>query len=248
MAASRATVKSEYSLFVRRYAPFASFGGGFEGDDRLYSTDMNATSRTVGVAIFGPKPSTVAGDGYSSGSAYTGPWEVRKKLDLSTVGSHLGQVNASVSDEKFGDGTVAFTIYTEGNLPLKDIMLHEKIASGVDSLNKLVRPASRNPQGTPDIDTFVDFKATFAGDKIEFEGTVRGDGFPNAEIYVMDSDFNAFGLLDYRTKSGITGPLFRLFGSGRSNTIAKFERKVSIDPYGYFTGDFAWPPPVTQEL
>ncbi len=43
-------------LVVRRYAPFAEFGGGFEGDTRTEATTSpTATARTVGVVEFDAK-------------------------------------------------------------------------------------------------------------------------------------------------------------------------------------------------
>lgn len=40
-------------LYVRRYAPFSQFGGGFEGDNRsVSSTSLTATSRTSGSVFF----------------------------------------------------------------------------------------------------------------------------------------------------------------------------------------------------
>jgi hypothetical protein len=42
-----------YFLVVRRYAPFSSFDGGFEGDSRTEATvNPMATARTIGVVAF----------------------------------------------------------------------------------------------------------------------------------------------------------------------------------------------------
>ena len=40
----------KFILYSRRYSPFNTFGGGFkgDGDNRLYSDDVNSTSRTSG--------------------------------------------------------------------------------------------------------------------------------------------------------------------------------------------------------
>jgi len=239
---------SEYHLYARRYAPFKSFGGGFEGDDRLYSTDLSKSSRTVGMVTLGPKPSTaISGKGYSDGSAWVGPWEVRKKIPLGKIGTATGTVKMTISDARLGKGWVSFTMYTEGNLPLKDLVFHKKIATVIDKANQKIRSGSRDPQGTPDIDTFVDIKVTYATRRITFEGVVRGDAFPNAELFVMDCRANVFGLLDFRTWSSEMGPLYRLMGSGRKNVFAKFSRIVEIDDRGFFTGDYKKHPPLTQE-
>jgi LysM repeat protein len=238
-----------YSLYVRRYAPFGSFGGGFDGDGRDYSTSLAATARTVGVVTFSRKPGTdLAATGHSSGSSWVGPWEIRKKYPLLSVGRHIGQVRVTVSKVAVSENKISFTLYTEGNMPLKDIMLHEKIAGAVDKLNNALRPNSPHPQGTPDIDTFVDFSATFSADKAVFEGVVRGDGFPNAEVFVLDAASKPVGLLDYRTRSGIAGPYYRLFGAHAGNRLATFRREVDLRPDGSFGANASQPPAVVAEM
>src|SRR6185436_16615251 len=120
------TTPVEFALYVRRYAPFLSFGGGFEGDGRGFSTSLQATSRTVGVATFGPRPGTQVGrTGFSSGSSWVGPWEVRKHVALGSIGKSVGDVRVTVSNVIAGQGKISFTLYTEGNLPLKDLVFHK---------------------------------------------------------------------------------------------------------------------------
>lgn len=224
-----------YALYVRRYAPFRSFGGGFEGDSRGFSTSPAATSRTVGVVTFGPQKTTGA-KGVSDGSAYVGPYEVRKKLPLGKINTSVGQVNVAITGETSSPGRLSFTVYTEGNLPFKDIAMPGKVARALNWLNQKLRPGSRHPQGTPDIDTFVDFVASFTPTQAVFEGVVRGDGFPNAEAFVVDSTGRAVPLLDYRTKSGAMGPLYRLFGAHAKNQLATFKQVVGLAPGGKFAG------------
>lgn len=226
--------KVEYKLYVRRYAPFRSFGGGFEGDGREFSTKLDATSRTVGVATFSPGKAMATGAGSSSGSSWVGPWEVRKNFETTSIGQRMGQVRVDVRNVSRARHSVSFTMYTEGNVPLKDLLFHKSIADVMDRMNHAVRPNSPNPQGTPDIDTFVDFKASVHGDKILFEGVMRGDGFPNAEVFVLDAKSQVVALLDYRTKSGITGPFHRLFGDHAGNRIAVFRREVDLSEDGSF--------------
>jgi hypothetical protein len=238
----------QYSLYVRRYSPFRSFGGGFEGDNRGFTTDLHVTSRTVGVATFSPRSGApVAFAGYSTGSSWVGPGEVRKSHRLGSIGLHVGQVRVTILNGLCLPNGVSFTLHTEGNLPLKDIFFHRIIADGADKLNSKLRPGSPRPQGTPDIDTFVDFKATFSGDKALFEGVVRGDGFPNAEVFMLDTSLQVVALLDYRTKSGAAGPLHRLFGSHASNRLASFRLEIELKPDGSFRRDYKGSATVVQE-
>ncbi len=45
---------SDYGLNVRSYVPFASFGGGFEGDNRGTTTARTASSRIAVKIFFNP--------------------------------------------------------------------------------------------------------------------------------------------------------------------------------------------------
>ncbi|MCE9533773.1 MAG: hypothetical protein K8T89_21990, partial [Planctomycetes bacterium] len=239
----------EYALYVRRYAPFLSFGGGFDGDGRGFSTSLTVTSRTVGVATFGPNPGAkISGVGHSSGSSWVGPWELRKSFPLGSIGRHVSEVRVTVSNVDSGSGKIAFTLYTEGNLPFKDILLHKKVADVVDKIGKAVRPNAPRPQLTPDIDTFVDFSATFGGNRIVFTGLVRGDGFPNAEVFVLDATSNPVPLFDYRTRSNEAGPLHRLFGAHAQNRLGTFTRQIDLNPDGSFKLTAVQSPVVVQEI
>jgi len=245
----KAPAKIEFDLYVRRYAPFKSFGGGFEGDGRGFSTDLTVTSRTVGVATFGPQPSgKVNGIGYSSGSSWVGPWEVRKAYSLGSIGQHKGDVRVSILGLAASKDKISFTIYTEGNLPLKDLLLKKRLADAANKANSQLRPNSAHPQGTPDIDTFVDFSASFKKGQVVLEGTVRGDGFPNAEVFIVDASSQVVALLDYRTSSGEAGPLYRLFGAHATNRLGIFKRVVELTPEGRFGTNADGPPTVIQEL
>jgi hypothetical protein len=248
LAKCQVHTKIEYSLYVRRYAPFASFGGGFEGDARGFSTSLTATSRTVGVATFGPcMGSEIGATAYSTGSSWVGPWEVRKKYSLGSIGAHKAQVAVSILNVVVSEGTVSFTLYTEGNLPFKDIALHRTLAKAVDWANHALRPNSRNLQGTPDIDTFVDFAVVFSDNKLIFDGAVRGDGFPNAEVFVLDAASQAVALVDYRTRSGVSGPFHRLWGPHAHCKFAFFHREVDLKHDGTFGTGAGRPPAVFQE-
>jgi len=184
-----------FLMIFRRFAPFASFGGGFEGDNRVATADPNATSRTSGSVIFN-ETSAVPLGGASSGTAYVGPFEVMKNIGPRFLGRHVAKVKLKLSG--FGSvGTgIKFTAYTEGGNPMVP--------------------------GAPDIDTFVDLVAHFGENRAHFTGDLRGDGFPNAEVIFVDPSGKSHLVLDYRTSSGITGPMTRLMGTGDTNKFARF--------------------------
>ena len=48
--------RPQFQLVVRRFAPFASFGAAFEGDDRSYSTSKRASYRAGAFLVFDLAP------------------------------------------------------------------------------------------------------------------------------------------------------------------------------------------------
>ncbi len=237
-----------YTLVVRRYAPFESFGGGFEGDNRGFSTSLQATARTTGMVSFSPLDGGVQStEGSTSGSTYIGPWAVRKTYPLGAVGKSVGQVRVMVTGISSGGGQIGFTMETSGNLPLKDVALHPTIAGAIDKANQWARPGSPNPQGAPNIDTYLDFKASLSADAMIVAGVMRGDSFPNCEVFLLDGPHGgaAAALLDYRTSGGIAGPL-RLVIPHPGKQRAAFTQTIALRADGAFAGPNQ-PPTVVQE-
>jgi len=184
-----------FLLIFRRYAPFASFGGGFEGDNRAASSNPTASARTTGSVIF-DETQAVTLTGASSGTAYVGPFEVMKNIGPKFLGRHFASVKIKLSNFRSAGNGIQFTAYTEGGNPMVP--------------------------GAPDIDTFVDLVAHFGPNQCQFTGELRGDGFPNAEVIFVDPSGTSHLVLDYRTSSGITGPMTRLMGNGEKNKFARF--------------------------
>lgn len=188
-----------YFLVVRRYAPYTTFGGGFEGDSRTEATvNPLASARTIGVAAFTLR--NVAGyEGTSSGSTFDGAGEWVRKV----IGRHYSHVTAEISNVDKGRDSISFTLYTAGANPLVPII-------------------------APDIVTYVDFKASFGGPGVLLSGTVRGDTFPNCEVFALDCRANGAMLFDYRTSGGRNfGPL-RLLGQ-KDSTLGLFNVRVALN-------------------
>ena len=188
-----------YSLWFRRYAPFAEFGFGFEGDKRTAaSTSFADTARTSGGCSFGPD---AVGPGYGTSSG------TRHKLSSTSA---ISKVTSSVAVATRTLSIVRFTAMTAGANPMVP--------------------------GAPEIDTFVDLSASFSSSAITVEGTVRGDTFPNAEVFVIDGAGKAILLWDYATTGGQdTGPMTRLAGSHSTTTLGTFSVRLPIKPSGAFT-------------
>ena len=194
-----------YWLVFRRYAPFESFGGGFEGDNRtIASPNLNDSARTVGAVEFAPGH-VGAVSAFSSGTEYVGGGKWIAKL----LGKHYSKVNASVSVTTRSIEAVNFTAQTAGSNPMVPL--------------------------APAIDTFVDVRAVFGAGRLQIEGTVRGDDFPNAEVFVVDRFGGTSLLFEFATTGGKdTGPATRLWGTHAKQEIGTFYEKLMLDDRGCF--------------
>jgi hypothetical protein len=194
-------------LVFRRYAPFASFGGGFEGDGRTEaSADLNATARTLGAVMFAPG---TVGSSYAatSGTQYVGAGAAIARV----LGKHFSQVTSSVSIATRTLDCLRFTAHSAGGNPMVPL--------------------------APAIDTFVDAHVVFGDRNMQLEGTVRGDDFPNAEVFVVDRMGGSIVLLDFKTTGGQqTGPMTRLWGAHEKQVLGTFFGKYLLDERGCLCG------------
>jgi hypothetical protein len=194
-----------YTLVFRRYAPFETFGGGFEGDNRTTSsTDLNDTARTTGIVSFEPGyVGTVTAS--SSGTVlHTFGSKVANLL-----GKHVSKVTSSVSISTASIDGVRLTAHTAGANPMVPL--------------------------APDIDTYIDIEVVFRDQSLDITGRVRGDDFPNAEVFLMDAFGNASMVFEYSTSGGqTTGPMTRLAGSHSKQSLGAFLVKINLGPGGEF--------------
>jgi len=195
-----------FALIFRRYAPFAKFGFGFEGDHRKGpSVSMNATARTIGSVPFDRGQIGFVG-GSSSGTQYVGGPDWLRKL----AGNPKSHVSSSISGKAVTANTISFTASTAGANPMLKLI-------------------------APDIDTFIDFGVEWIGTGLRFHGRVRGDDFPNAEVFVLDSDGAGCLLFDGRTTGGQdTGPITRLAGAHQSRVLGSFNCAMPLSRSGTF--------------
>jgi len=106
-----------------------------------------------------------------------------------------------------------------------------------NSISFSASTAGANPMipGAPDVDTFVDFRAEWVGTGLRFQGNLRGDDFPNAEVFVLDSKGQGCLLFDGRTTGGQnTGPMTRLAGAHQSQRLGSFHCAMPISSPGTF--------------
>lgn len=194
-----------YALWMRRYAPFDEFGLGFQGDKRSGATTaVDATARTIGIVCFGPGFVSTSSS-WSSGSSFTG----LGKTIRGNLGYPHGKVTSSVSVKTKSSSLVRFTFQTAGANPM--------IPFGL----------------APDIDSFLDLTVSFESTALVLTGTLSGDSFPNAEVFIWDDRGNSSLMLDFKTGGGRnTGPFTRLFGEGVNNSVQDFSVRLPVGPVG----------------
>jgi len=174
-SAASATSQS-VDVHLRTFAPFESFGGGFEGDDRSFSTDLNATSRIAGKVTIAPATGQVLG-----------------ATARSSPSSCAGAPCSLVLGDSSRTGTP--TISTRN--------VNGAIVVNMAGANPLVR-------GAPNIHLSLTLRV---GPNGGFSGSLAGDAFPNAEVFVVGPG-GATMLHKFSTSGGpLTGPFLYLPGA-----------------------------------
>ena len=194
-----------YTLIFRRYAPFKTFGGGFEGDCRTSaSVSLMVSARTIGIVTFAPgNVGTITAS--SSGTSFKGAGARVERL----LGTHISKVTSSVAVATRTIECLRFTAQTSGSNPMVPL--------------------------APDIDTFIDLSVVFRSHAIELQGTVRGDDFPNAEVFVLDGTGFPSLLFDFKTTGGQnTGPVLRLAAAHDKQEIGSFNVRIATRGRGEF--------------
>ncbi len=206
-----------FGFYFRRYVPAAKFGranpyslgiGGYFEGDNRQAS----TSLKVSSRTYGMVIFDQFGVGFHSGGS-----------DGTHFHPTIGSVIVGMSKVKHtlvettlnGPNLFGFRASTAGN-------------------NPLVKPS-------PDINTFVDMRVDFGNfNKLNISGTVSGDHFPNIEVFLLClRSARTAMLLDGRTDwGGNTGPMFKLFGAGKSNTIAKISASLILDSKGELATDY----------
>ena len=153
-----------YPVHIRSFAPFKTFGGGFHGDNRGYSTKLGAqevsggvTSRVQQSFTADPAKGTVAG---------TKTW--------SDPSSH--------STLPLGTKTAEASGRAEGTFAHSPTVSKATITSEMAGANPLV-------PGSPDIDVKSNLTLTENLEKgiLSVEASMKGDRFPAAEMLIGDT-------------------------------------------------------------
>jgi RHS repeat-associated protein len=149
------------------------------------------------------------------------PGSARALADADSTGSHW-----SFSD-------FAYSSQPDFDMTVTPLIGGSRVSASVEGSNPCIL-------GAPDIDTSITFdimNITYAGQRaILISGTVSGDRFPNAEVFIRDGRGNGVLLLDYWTSSGTKSPIYRLWGSGHGDEVGRFSAVLLVDENGTFTG------------
>lgn len=200
-----------YPITIRGFAPFESFGYGFHGDSRGYSTG-DVSARVHQKINFDTDKTSVTTEAWSSPT-----WRTSNPSNKKT---------ATPSVNFTGD----FTIKQSGDSKTFDFSSH--VAAG----NPLTPKAL-----TPNIDIFSDFSITEnkkAG-TLSVSGSLKGDNFPSTEAFITDPLGNNIFIGIGQIDAGVgrnTGPFTELPGENADNPITNFNFTITTDKKGNFTG------------
>ncbi|NRF70293.1 hypothetical protein HLB44_25110 [Aquincola sp. S2] len=188
---------SKFLIFVRRYAPFSSFGLGFEGDHRTApSTNLNASSRTSGLVQVGPE-GAVALVAFSSGTSHVGLGRDIEEF----LGRWYSSVTCTAKTIQVAGNRVRFNASTSGSNPMVPF--------------------------APDIDTHLEMEIQFGPAGITVIGEVKGDTFPNAEVFIRGRGLNKL-LFDYRTTADRNSGPLGLAGANETTSLGTFWHQLPL--------------------
>ena len=147
-----------YPITIRSFAPFKSFGGGFHGDNRSYSTNKNATARVHQRIDFDTDKTTLKASAWSSPTWHT---------------AAPGFKRTAKPDIKIEEGS--FKINQSGDNKNFEFATHH---SGANPLTP----------GAPNIDVFSSFSITEnkKDGTLSISGKLTGDNFPSTEAFITD--------------------------------------------------------------
>ena len=187
-------------LLFKRYVPFKIFGVGTKGysGNDRVSADIHGEAKTWG------------------------------RVEIDTQSMKVGEVKAwsNETTQMNWDGTPGARATATPPIELK-LDVYEGLAKRV-----IVHTGGKNPHtpaiATPDIDTFLDVKLFRDGDTIKISGSLYGDPFPNAEVFVESKSFKNNDLLGhFVTTGGDRTGVLKIFGVNR-DMLAQFDKTYDV--------------------
>jgi RHS repeat-associated protein len=145
-----------YPITVRSFAPFPWFGGGFHGDDRGYSTDVNATARVHQQIAFDTDQTTV------SAIAWSDPTYHRFLPGLKQTEVPDSAISKLLIAENSSSRVFSFEAHYAGANPLTPG------APAIDVFSGITITENRQSQ------------------TLTISGQLTGDNFPATEAFISD--------------------------------------------------------------
>jgi hypothetical protein len=172
-------------VYLRLFAPWKTFGLGFGGDNRSFTTALSATSR------------------------------VAARVTLQAPDYHVTSQQAWSSPSHWG----IFTAVAKPTIAVSP--LASGLAISVAGSNPLL------PIVAPDIDAELDLMVFGVAGLTWFDGSLRGDAFPDAEVFATSGGTSRM-LLTFPTAGGRnSGPFIHLPGSSTRPASAETSLFIS---------------------
>ena len=197
-----------YPITIRAFAPFKTFGFGFHGDGRGYSTANNVSARLHQRINFDTDKTSITSKAWSSPTY--------------RAGNPDGAETAKPSVKFTGD----FTISSSGGEKTFEFGTHAAAAN------------PKTPAGTPNIDVFSNFSITEGNGLLSISGSLKGDNFPSTEAFIADPSGQSVFIGVGQINAGVgknTGSFTELPGENKRD-ITSFNFSISTDKKGNFTG------------
>ncbi len=197
-----------YTFHVRAFHPDSTFGGGFDGDNRGFSTSLDVTSRIQQEITLNTSTDQISQRSWSDQSVYKDPTGLTDRALRRTAVPESGVSDYRLNNANEAVETHTFNTSVQGNNPLVP--------------------------GSPNIDVDGRFTVTedLARGQLRVQAQFNGDNFPNSESFVTDSRGVAVSI----AAGTLAGTPFSLVGEHADRPIMNADLIIKLDGQGNFTG------------
>ncbi len=205
-----------YVISTRSFAPHESFGAGFQGDDRGYSTDPDVTSRIHSTITFDTEATNAVTssdvDAESDPSVHhlTPFWQPQETPSVEVLSQNVDR---------------------DGNTTTVDVRTKHR---GKDAYGELLGLGVFDINPAPAIDVVTDLRVVDDRDAqtLTISGQLTGDNFPATEAFITDPSGQSV-FLGTGGPPSIATPFLNLMG-GFDRDIADIAVTINTDEHGNF--------------
>ncbi len=207
------TEDNSYTIVTRSFAPDSTFGGGFEGNDRGFSTDIDAGSKVsqeIGIDLDEEQPIT----SFEEHSDETTHRLVPERIHSPTEVPEGGILHQNVIQD--GDKTIL------------------QFGTEIDAENPFIPNPFSDHNPAPSIDVFTEYEIVQdkESNTLTIAGTITGDDFPATEALIYDANGQPL-FLGVGAPPELASPLTTLLGENH-RPITDFDIVVNTDEQGNF--------------